>query len=640
MYLFNISILLNPPFSACSIVCAQTRFRGVRLATHGAYANRSNAFPFCWVTTMRVMEHTLARWTDLEEHYTHHRRSTTSDAGGGATTSTTRFPLANHRAAVEELYSVMKPIAVVIERTQGRSPPPTSGPTSITSLVDLATLRLTAAEPSKPLLVFLPHKVATAPSTTAAAGNVDAARLETCPFGESGACSITKVTRPVTDLNAATITTRELLRVALDKHFFGARYDENYKKREGQGIGGESGCGGGPSSSTENGLSGAGTPTTGEMDYVFEMASCMDPFLSQLFLVDSLASSPEHAARVKSIIWEKVVALAVSLAEAEEASTRGSEIHRRCDLGGRFLPREPQQNNARGVAQSGAGDGGIDRQPIPTSCYQDHPALEGGGKKRSRLAAFGSYKGVQNSSHNGVHNGGGGSSSAGDARGALPESSPKEDGAGNSRNFDVSYILESGLFGSAPTNLTAGATTHKERAEAELEAFKALGAKRTFGVPPLKDLLSYWASEGAEEFPYLARAARVLLSFPTSSLVGESEELRGAEDRLLGRRGGASPGSPGSVLVVAAGASSSGGSRARVGGIGGVGYVGVGARSVGGSLPRLSDQGYAEMALLLHYNRGGIPRQIPALGPEEALANAPRRWLERPAEDKIVYKRI
>lgn len=84
-------------------------------------------------------------------------------------------------------------------------------------------------------------------------------------------------------------------------------------------------------------------------------------------------------------------------------------------------------------------------------------------------------------------------------------------------------------------------------------------------------------------FPYLARAARVLLSLPSSAKVSElSHELHGAEARMLSSQAG----------------------RGRVGRNGG--------------------KGYAEMALFLHFNRGEIPDEVPSLAEGKGLSVPPR----------------
>lgn len=611
----------------------QLAFRDVRLATHSAYMDRSDVFPRCWVTTARVIEHTLANWTELKEHYADHRATANPEMVAGmvggedaasTTIGSTRFPLANQRALVEELYSVMKPLAAVIERTQV-TPQASSdtGPTCITSLVDLATLRLTVAEPSKPLLVYLPHKPAPA----------EAARGGAQAQGEPVIYNTSKMSRSIAELNVNTKDTRERLRVALDKHFFGPRYNERYQNHHCEGIGGgigrvDTGSGGGnvPSNNYSNSaINGNGnvdnekgsSPPTRKVDYVLEMVSCMDPFLSQLFLVDSLASSTGYAAKIKSNIWDKVVSLAVSLAEAEEASAEaGAKRQRHCQGLSPNLERSSRHSQEITEGEDVVEGIGNARQPSSvTSRFLGHP-LDGGTRKRPRLV-LGPHIAVSDENGGSVSGGSSVSSSEAGAEAATastgflsPEPSSSEDGAG-SRNFDVSYILESGLFGSAPHKPKTRAKSHKERAEAELEAFKALGSKRTFGAPPLKDLLPFWASEGEREFPYLARTARVLLAFPTSSIVSERQELRGAEDRLLGRRKDSYPVFSASISPVMERGDAVG--RGRV--------LGQGAS-------RVSDQGYAEMALMLHCNKEAIPYEIPAMEQADLLSSAPRRWLE------------
>lgn len=580
--------------------------------------DRPDVFPHCWVTTVKVMEHTLANWNELEEHFADHRATANAGMGGEAVASTaissTRFPLANQKALVEELYSAMKPLVTVIERTQV-TPLVSSdtGPTCITSLVDLATLRLTVAEPSKPLLVYLPHKPAPA----------EAARGGSQAQGEPVIYTISKVSRSIAELNVNTKEIRERLRVSLDKHFFGPRYNDMYNEmyHKHQDAGSRRGVGRvdtgngdnksyGNDAINSNGNDSIGndkgsSPPTRKIDYVLEMVSCMDPFLSQLFFVDSLASVPEYAARIKSIIWGKVVSLAVLLAEAEEASA-GVELKRCRHCQG--VSTNFECSSEGGDVVQGTGNA---RQPASVaSLFLGHSPDGGTTRKRPRLGS-GPHTTVSDENSIGVSSS---ESSAGattvSAELSSPGPSSGEDGTG-SRNFDVSYILESGLFESAPHKPMPRVKSHKERAEAELEAFKALGSNRTFGAPPLKDLLPFWTSEGAREFPYLARTARLLLAFPVSSVFRESEVLRGAEDRLLGRRKDSYPGFSTPVSPVMERGDAVG--RGKV---------------LGQGLSRVSDQGYAEMVMMLHCNKEAIPCEIPAMKQADLLSRTSPRWLE------------
>lgn len=206
-----------------------------------------NSIPRSWAATSKLLERVLASWPDLEAHYNENpptssrQRSTSNDAvppsrgtsAAGATTTT--FPLANERAAIEEAYSVIKPVATLIERTE-RS----TVPTAASTLVDLATLRLTVAEPTKPLLVQTPSIArvrresgdvrAPTRGQSGAEGELAgvAGQEVLVAYPSNTSYEFTKVSRPARDLNPGTTSTRERLREALDKHFFDKRYKERY----------------------------------------------------------------------------------------------------------------------------------------------------------------------------------------------------------------------------------------------------------------------------------------------------------------------------------------------------------------------------------------------------------------------------
>ncbi|CAN0424688.1 unnamed protein product, partial [Ascophyllum nodosum] len=167
------------------------------------------------------------------------------------------FPLAVHKTAIEELYSLMKPVALLIKNSQ-RS----GGPTGLSTFIDLCTLQATTLDMEKPLLITVPRKV----------------RL-----GEAGsATAVTK--RAASSLQAVTTSTRKMLRDAILKRFFNKRYDE-------------------------------AVFAVPEPSYVFEMAACMSPFLHDLKWLPKFCSSPEEADRVDKHIRTKVVDLMVSMAE-------------------------------------------------------------------------------------------------------------------------------------------------------------------------------------------------------------------------------------------------------------------------------------------------------------------------------------
>lgn len=489
------------------------------------------------------MEHVLANWSDLVAHYDRHRGPTR-----------TEFPLADHRAALEEAYSVVKPFAAVIERTEERLTTVPAGPSSIALLVDLATLRLTVAEPRKPLLVYTACK-------NLGKGPEGGQRGEGAFAGVGAASAIRKISRPAAELSPATGVTRERIKAALDRYFFDPRYNEKCCRID------------------EAEDSGRG------VDYVLEMAACMDPFLSQLSFVNSLASSPAHAATVKCAVWERVVALSVRLAQVADA---------------REQKREQQQLEIR-REETSAGD--VDRQASPSSrleeAYETDMGSSGSRKRPRSPTVFEDLNGCDSSTIR--VSGVGGRAPPATVGSDVTHAHDSTAGTGINHEFDVSYILESGIFGAVPSTPAKKIETHQGRAESELERFKALGAKRSFGAPPLDGLLAFWASEGCQNFPYLARAARVLLAFPSSSVVSETEKFVGAEGRLRSCSPSELKSSP--VVVAAASFCQRGSSSS------------TSART----------QAYAEMVLFLHCNQTLIPENVPELSHQEASGSVPRR---------------
>ena len=222
----------------------QVKYEDMQHLVFGNATKLVNAAPHRWISTCKVLEEVLRSWEALEKHYLD------NEAGGN-------FPLAVHKTAIEELYSLMKPVALLIKNSQ-RS----GGPTGLSTFIDLCTLQATTLDMEKPLLITVPRKV----------------RL-----GEAGsATAVTK--RAASSLQAVTTSTRKMLRDAILKRFFNKRYDE----------------------------AGFAVP---EPSYVFEMAACMSPFLHDLKWLPKFCSSPEEADRVDKHIRTKVVDLMVSMAE-------------------------------------------------------------------------------------------------------------------------------------------------------------------------------------------------------------------------------------------------------------------------------------------------------------------------------------
>ena len=124
--------------------------------------------------------------------------------------------------------------------------------------------------------------------------------------------------------------------------------------------------------------------------------------------------------------------------------------------------------------------------------------------------------------------------------------------------------------------------TMREVCQKEFNRFQQLFEGASMDDYPMGDLLQFWAKEGRSLYPNMARAARVLLSVPTSSAVFEWDFS--TTGRLITE------------------------SRSRL------------------------DAAYAEMVLFLNGNQEYIPREVPAPSTAPALQAVPKR-LSHPRPD-------
>ena len=313
----------------------QVKYEDMQHLMFGNATKLVNAAPHRWISTCKVLEEVLRSWEALEKHYLD------NEAGGN-------FPLAVHKTAIEELYSLMKPVALLIKNSQ-RS----GGPTGFSTFIDLCTLQATTLDMEKPLLITVPRKV----------------RL-----GEAGsATAVTK--RAASSLQVVTTSTRKMLRDAILKRFFNKRYDE-------------------------------AVFAVPEPSYVFEMAACMSPFLHDLKCLPKFCSSPEEADRVDKHIRTKVVDLMVSMAEgagmqAEERpdSDETTSSNKRKRPAGLFatpsVSKKQDDEQAQRMADSGlfgddsGGDGNGDntgpcKLTLREVCQQEFDRFQDASKARRR----------------------------------------------------------------------------------------------------------------------------------------------------------------------------------------------------------------------------------------------------------------
>lgn len=226
----------------------------------GRSAKLVNAVPRHWISSCNALEEVLRNWPSLQKHYT--------------ANESVAFPLAPVKTSVEELYSLMRPVACVIESSQK-----TSLPTALSSFLDLVAVRTSVLKEGKPLTVY------------------PARKLEVASDGAQGeAATPAPVQRAAADLERVTVQTRRLLAEAVDKRFFDKRYNERVKENPGPA-------------------------------YVFEMAASMNPFCSKLLFLPVLCSSEAKAERVKGLVRGKVVDLMTRLAEGAAAGEGGTGSH-------------------------------------------------------------------------------------------------------------------------------------------------------------------------------------------------------------------------------------------------------------------------------------------------------------------------
>ena len=96
-----------------------------------------NAVPLRWISTCGVLQTALANWSALELHYEENE--------------SVSFPLSAFKASIEELYSLVKPIAVLIKNTQN-----TGVPTAVMMLLELVGNRLSLSKKGSPLRIQSP----------------------------------------------------------------------------------------------------------------------------------------------------------------------------------------------------------------------------------------------------------------------------------------------------------------------------------------------------------------------------------------------------------------------------------------------------------------------------------------------------
>ncbi|CAN0026993.1 unnamed protein product, partial [Ectocarpus fasciculatus] len=171
---------------------------------------------------------------------------------------------------IEELYSLIKPVAELIVLCQQ-----TRVPAGQAALIALATLKLTTLNVNKPLNIITPARKLAQGGTAGVGG---------------GERKTTSAPRGPEELTSVASQARVQLEQAVHSRWFRKRYH---------------------------------SPETQATDYVFDMQMALHPTTAALEYVDSLASTPEYAATVKTAITDKIVALAVELKQRDEEREGG-----------------------------------------------------------------------------------------------------------------------------------------------------------------------------------------------------------------------------------------------------------------------------------------------------------------------------
>lgn len=215
--------------------------------------NLINAVPQSWISAKGVLENILLKWSSLEHHFSENK--TPMD-----------FPLAAYKTPIEELYSLIKPVADLIQKYQKERV--LSG---VWSYLDLVALRTRVLSNFQPLQIHSP-KPAHASGT-----------------GSSTDMIRTGIMREHKDLAEVTKKTRQLIARAIDSRFFARRYAR---------------------------VDGKVT------DFLFEMAASMNPVLAQLSFLGAVCTTANLVV-LKETVREKIVDMMVSMADVTNTATPG-----------------------------------------------------------------------------------------------------------------------------------------------------------------------------------------------------------------------------------------------------------------------------------------------------------------------------
>lgn len=211
-----------------------------------------NTVPQSWISARGMLEEILLNWPSLEQHFS---KNEPMD-----------YPFATYKTLIEELYSLIKPMADLIQNCQKARV--LSG---VWSYLDLVALRTRVLSNFQPLLIQSPKPAHASDMNS----NTDMLR--------------TGVMREHKALADVTKETRQMIARAIDNRFFARRYAR---------------------------VDGKVT------DFLFEMAASMNPVLAQLSFLGAVCTSA-NLVILKETVRENIVGMMMTMADATNKPTAG-----------------------------------------------------------------------------------------------------------------------------------------------------------------------------------------------------------------------------------------------------------------------------------------------------------------------------
>lgn len=273
-----------------------------------------------------------------------------------------------------------------------------------------------------------------------------------------------------------------------------------------------------------------GPDAPGASDYVLDMQMLLHPSLASQTYINALIRNDKHAGRVKAAIKKKFLNLVLELGNGAAAAA------------------------------------------IEHSDDENHPAVVGPSPAKRRRSS-------STIARDGKAGAGGGSADKGDAALPLPNVGTKRAQAMSSKYAKL------GIVDPVEGDGTPAPPSWEETVEKEFDHFIGMTGVTLANTPP-SATLDFWKRDGAGRFPNLARAARVLLGAPASTVVLERD-------------------------------------------LSAAGHLTTSAKST-------ADAAWVEMILFLHGNKDLIPHGIPELDTAATAAAIPSRMKDPPTEFRLL----